>query len=128
MLMAYFPGANRSRGKVYCPCVLLTTQTLMVEPARFAPTITPSIAPSAWELTLPLKAGLWLDPQPRLATARTINAAFLMTRPPLDSHAEPMSSEYATGNTGATSQPDRPAPRHRPRGVPALALTLRPEI
>ena len=54
MLIAYLPGSSLSRGKLYWPWALLTTQVVMVEPTFFAPTITPSIAPSAWEVTLPV--------------------------------------------------------------------------
>src|ERR1700680_177637 len=56
MLIAYLPGSSLSRGKVYWPCALLTTQVVMVDPTFFAPTITPSIAPSACEVTLPVSA------------------------------------------------------------------------
>src|SRR5579863_5602779 len=55
-LIAYLPGCSLSRGKVYWPWALLTTQVAMVEPAFFAPTITPSIGPSACEVTLPVRA------------------------------------------------------------------------
>src|SRR2546428_3342743 len=56
MLIAYLPGSSLSRGKLYWPWALLTTQVVMVEPTFFAPTITPSIAPSACEVTLPVRA------------------------------------------------------------------------
>src|SRR6266446_1221081 len=55
-LIAYLPGSSLSRGKVYWPWALLTTQVVMGEPTFFAPTITPSIAPSACEITLPVSA------------------------------------------------------------------------
>src|SRR5579864_2677214 len=54
--IAYLPDSSLSRGKVYWPWALLTTQIVMGEPIFFAPTITPSIAPSACELTLPVSA------------------------------------------------------------------------
>src|SRR5262245_43946799 len=56
MVTAYLPGSSRSRGKLYWPCALLTTVTVIVEPARLALTSTPSIAPSSCELTLPERA------------------------------------------------------------------------
>src|SRR5580704_19473669 len=56
MLIAYLPGSILSRGKLYCPWELLTTQVVIVEPSFFAPTITPSIAPSACDVTLPVSA------------------------------------------------------------------------
>src|SRR6266850_3103321 len=56
MLTAYLPGSILSRGKLYSPLALLTTQVVIVEPAFFAPTITPSIAPSTCEVTVPVSA------------------------------------------------------------------------
>src|SRR5262245_6185972 len=56
MLIAYSPGSSLSRGKLYWPSALLTTHVVIVEPAFFAPTRTPSIAPSACEVTLPVSA------------------------------------------------------------------------
>src|SRR5437773_11611100 len=56
MLTAYLPGSILSRGKLNWPCALLTTHVLMVEPVFFAPTRTPSIGPSACELTVPVSA------------------------------------------------------------------------
>src|ERR1700730_639163 len=56
MLIAYFPGSILSRGKLYWPWASLTTQVVIVEPAFFAPTSTPSMAPSACDVTLPTSA------------------------------------------------------------------------
>src|SRR5207249_6558523 len=56
MLIAYLPGSSLSRGKLYWPWALLTTQVVMVDPTFFAPMITPSIAPSDCEVTLPVSA------------------------------------------------------------------------
>src|SRR5215467_6079174 len=55
-LIAYLPGSSLSRGKAYWPCALLTTQVVMVEFNLLAPTITPSIAPSACEVIVPVSA------------------------------------------------------------------------
>src|SRR5262249_53909131 len=75
MLMAYLPGSSLSRGKLYWPWALLTTQTVMVEPAFFAPTITPSIAPSDCEVTLPVSAaedGVCVIARPAKAKANKV--------------------------------------------------------
>src|SRR5437016_4645231 len=56
MVTAYLPGSSLSFGKLYWPWALLTTETVMVEPVRLALTITPSIAPSSAEATLPVSA------------------------------------------------------------------------
>src|SRR5262245_41145653 len=53
IVIAYFPGVSRSRGNLYSPCALLTTQVVIVEPTFFAPISTPSMALSACEVTLP---------------------------------------------------------------------------
>ena len=55
-LIRYLPGCSLSRGKVYWPWALLTTQVAMVEPSLLAPTSTPSIAPSTCEVTFPVSA------------------------------------------------------------------------
>src|SRR5689334_8288549 len=57
MLRLYLPGETRSRGKLYSPCALLTTHVVIVEPSFFAPIRTPSMLPSAWDTTLPDRAG-----------------------------------------------------------------------
>src|SRR5437773_2998424 len=57
MLMLYLPGVTRSRGKLYSPCALLTTHVVTVEPSFFAPIRTPSMLPSASDMTLPDSAG-----------------------------------------------------------------------
>src|SRR5207237_4125765 len=62
MATEYLPGASLSRGKLYWPSALLTTVMVIVEPARFALTSTPSITPSSCEVTLPASAdgdGVW---------------------------------------------------------------------
>jgi hypothetical protein len=56
MATEYLPGSNLSRGKLYSPRALLTTLMVTVEPARFALTSTPSMAPSACDVTLPASA------------------------------------------------------------------------
>src|SRR5262249_19634542 len=56
MLIVYVAGPSLSREKLYWPCALLTTQVLMVEPTFFAPTSPPSIAPSVWDVPLPVRA------------------------------------------------------------------------
>src|SRR5947207_1287677 len=71
MLTTYLPGSILSRGKLYWPWALLTTQVVMVEPACLAPMSTPSIAPSACEVTLPVSAeGAGISPITRPAKAR----------------------------------------------------------
>src|ERR1700682_1963736 len=55
-LIAYLPGCSLWRGNAYWPWALLTTQVAMGEPTFLAPTSTPSIAPSACEVTLPVSA------------------------------------------------------------------------
>src|SRR2546430_15896952 len=62
MRMEYWPGSNRLRGKLYSPCSLLATVTVIFEPVRLALTSTPSIAPSSCELTRPVSVAadeLW---------------------------------------------------------------------
>src|ERR1051325_9033407 len=55
--MLYLPGITRSRGKLYSPCALLTTHVVIVEPSFLAPMRTPSIVPSAADMTFPVNAG-----------------------------------------------------------------------
>jgi hypothetical protein len=43
-------------GGTYCPCALVLTETMMVEPGRLALTTTPSIFPSSGEETVPVSA------------------------------------------------------------------------
>ena len=53
MCSSYFPGARRPGGKAKRPLSSLTTVTVIVPPAFFALTSTPSIAPSSLEPTFP---------------------------------------------------------------------------
>jgi hypothetical protein len=82
MLIVYFPGSSRWRGKLYWPWALLTTQVVIVEPAFFAPTITPSIAPSACEVTLPVSAEseeVWAVIKPaRVKPSKTVSMPLVM--------------------------------------------------
>src|SRR6478609_6715243 len=56
MASEYRPGASLDAGKPNLPALSLTTETVAVEPSRLALTTTPSIGPSAAELTCPVNA------------------------------------------------------------------------
>src|SRR5207247_8928952 len=74
----YEPDPSFDEGKLKRPRSSLTTLTVTVEPAFFALTTTPSIAPSSAELTRPVRAvEVWAAVGPRPARS-AIN-----TRPPL---------------------------------------------
>src|SRR5437867_11702747 len=76
MLIVYWPGSSLCLGKLYWPWALLTTQVVIVEPAFFAPTRTPSIAPSVCDVTLPVKAeGDGICPTTRPTKTEPNNAA-----------------------------------------------------
>src|ERR1041385_3335505 len=57
MLRLYLPACILSRGELSWPWALLTTHVVIVDPSFFAPMSTPSIAPSACDMTLPANAG-----------------------------------------------------------------------
>src|SRR6266851_200370 len=57
MLTPYWPGSSRAAGKLKRPSLSLATVTVMVVPAFFTLTSTPSIAPSSAEVTWPVRAG-----------------------------------------------------------------------
>src|SRR5260221_14102412 len=63
MRSAYSPAPSLAAGKRYRPSRSVTTVVVMVDPARFTPTRTPSIGPSSVEETRPVSAG----PAPDLA-------------------------------------------------------------
>src|SRR5205814_7896400 len=50
------PSCRRLCGKVYWPCASVVTLTSTIEPGFLAVTTTPSILPSASELTVPVRA------------------------------------------------------------------------
>lgn len=56
MRIEYLPESIRFRGKLYRPRALVITDVRIGEPSRCAMTATPSIAPSACEVTLPVSA------------------------------------------------------------------------
>src|SRR5882672_9288448 len=56
MSSVYAPGSRRSRGKLYRPSASVVTLTWTIDLARRAVTTTPSILPSASELTIPVSA------------------------------------------------------------------------
>src|SRR5438309_1385119 len=76
ILSEYEPDPSFDEGKAKRPRSSLTTLTVTVEPAFFALTTTPSIAPSSAELTRPVRAvEAWAaagaGPPPTKASART---------------------------------------------------------
>src|SRR5438552_11961444 len=75
----YEPDPSFDEGKAKRPRSSLTTLTVIVEPAFFALTTTPSIAPSSAEFTRPVRAvEAWAaagaGPPPTKASARTAGA------------------------------------------------------
>src|SRR3989442_974214 len=75
MSSVYAPGSRRSRGKLYRPSASVVTLTWTIDLARRAVTTTPSILPSASELTRPVSAA---SPSARTALptgGKTIAAA-----------------------------------------------------
>src|SRR5437867_8283419 len=83
MLIVYWPGSSLCLGKLYWPWALLTTQVVIGEPAFFAPTRTPSIAPSACDVTLPVKAegdGFCASTRPTKTATNTVVPAAKVAR------------------------------------------------
>src|SRR5262245_12536882 len=70
IVSVYWPGSSRSAGNSYWPCALVTTLMASLAPAFLAVTTTPSMAPSASELTLPVMAEPCAQTMPGTATSR----------------------------------------------------------
>src|SRR5258706_16259350 len=75
MSSVYAPGSRRSRGKLYRPSASVVTLTWTIDLARRAVTTTPSIFPSASELTMPVSAASPSAPTVLLTGGETNPAA-----------------------------------------------------